>query len=369
LLKSEDGRRMDEAHVLHDGDNGVWGVSLVICSHNGASRLSAVFAHLALQKVAPGLPWEVVLVDNASTDGTAAVANTYWPQDAPCPLRVVREELLGLTHARCRGLAEAKYEIVSFVDDDNWPAADWVQAAAAVMSGDERIGACGGLLDAAYEFPPPDWFHRVSEYCAIGGQGQRPGDLTWSRGYLWGAGLTVRKSAWRKLIADGFRFHLQDRKGAASTSGGDAELCLALRLAGWKLWYEPAMRMKHFIPARRMEWTYLEGIARGFGTAAVVLNAYATVPESGSRTVILRLRSSWLCQVMITALRLLASCGRCLLELPRWEGNQAVLEMMYRRQVLVELLQLRTAYDGLCRQVQHLWCRPRHGITNSLQVP
>ena len=360
---------MAEAHLLQHRDNGLSGVSLVICSHNGANRLPAVLAHLALQKVPPGLPWEVVLIDNASTDGAAAVAHTCWPEDAPCPLRVVREEMLGLTHARCRGLAEAKYELVSFVDDDNWPAVDWVQTVAAVMSRHVQIGACGGRLDAEYERPPPDWFHRVSEYCAIGSQGQTPGDLTWSRGYLWGAGLTIRKCAWKKLVADGFRFHLHDRRGLALTSGGDAELCLALRLAGWKLWYEPAMRMKHFIPASRMEWTYLKGIAQGFGTAAVVLNAYATVRESGSQTFVLRLRSSWVCQAMITIFRLVGTCGRCILGLPRWEGNQAVLDMIYRRQLLVELLQLRTAYDGLCWQVQHMWGRPRHGVLDSLQVP
>ena len=348
----------------------MWGVSLVICSHNGASRLPVVLAHVAAQIVPRAFPWEVILIDNASTDDTAAIASMNWPDNAPCPLRVVREEKLGLTHARCRGLAEAKYEVVSFVDDDNWPAHDWVQAAAAVMARQADIGACGGQVEAEYELRPPDWFDRFSEYCAIGSQSRRAGDVTWSRGYLWGAGLTVRKSAWKDLTAAGFRFQLLDRSGPALTSGGDAELCLALRLAGWKLWYEPTMRMKHFIPASRMEWAHLKGIARGFGAAAVVLNAYATVRETGSRLLILRMRSSWICQAVITIVRLLRACGRCLFELPRWEGNQAILDMIYRRQVLAELLQLRTAYDALCSRVQRLWGPSRaRCVTDPVEVP
>jgi len=361
---------MAGAYLLQDSDNTMWGVSLVICSHNGASRLLAVLAHVALQRVPLGLPWEVVLVDNASTDDTAAVARANWPvKDAPAPLRVVYEGELGLTQARCRGLREARYEIVCFIDDDNWLAPDWLQIVVEVMGRHAEVGACGGMLDAAFELSPPQWFDHVQKYYAVGPQHDCAGDITWSRGYLWGAGLTVRKTAWKELAAAGFRFELHDRAGHALTSGGDAELCLALRLAGWKLWYEPAMKMKHYIPASRMEWQYLERVARGFGAAAVVLNAYATVRQGESGRIILRLRSNWLCQAFVTILRLLRACGRCLLQRPRWEGNEAVLDMIYRREVLAKFLRVRRGYDALCRRVQHMSSIERvRGIAASLEV-
>jgi len=277
-------------HSFVNPGNTMHGVSLVICSHNGASRLPAVLSHISLQRVPQGLPWEVIVVDNASTDDTGTVVRATWVlKGAPAPLRVVYEGELGLTQARYRGLREAQYEFVSFVDDDNWVAPDWAASVADVMCRHAEVGACGGMLEAAFERSPPQWFDRVRTYYAIGPQHKHAGDVTWSRGYLWGAGLTVRKSAWKELAAAGFRFELHDRAGQPLTSGGDAELCLALRLAGWKLWYEPTMRMKHYIPVGRMEWKYLEGVARGFGVAAVVLNAYATVREDGSPGVILRL--------------------------------------------------------------------------------
>jgi glycosyltransferase involved in cell wall biosynthesis len=84
------------------------GVSLVVCTHEGATRLPAVLAHLAAQRVVAALPWEVVVVDNASTDGTAAVARAMWPTTAPAPLRVIAEPRPGVGHARLRGLDEER---------------------------------------------------------------------------------------------------------------------------------------------------------------------------------------------------------------------------------------------------------------------
>jgi len=64
--------------------------------------------------VSPSIPWEVIVVDNASTDNTTAVAHQYWPSDVPTSLRVVYEPRLGLSHARRRGFSEASYGVVSF---------------------------------------------------------------------------------------------------------------------------------------------------------------------------------------------------------------------------------------------------------------
>jgi glycosyltransferase involved in cell wall biosynthesis len=110
------------------------GVSVIICTHNGATRLPATLAHLKVQKP-PIAPWEVLLIDNASSDATAEVARSCW-QNGPAPLRVVQEPCLGVRYARERGLAEAKYSFLGFVDDDNWVADDWVRSAYEIVSSD-----------------------------------------------------------------------------------------------------------------------------------------------------------------------------------------------------------------------------------------
>lgn len=66
------------------------GVSVVIPSYNGADRLPATLAHIAAQRVPPGLEWEVVLVDNASSDGTAEAARGRHPRRRRCGSLVSR---------------------------------------------------------------------------------------------------------------------------------------------------------------------------------------------------------------------------------------------------------------------------------------
>ena len=130
---------------------GIDGFSVIICCHNGASRLAPTLAHLKAQEP-PGVPWEVLLIDNASTDGSAAATRSCW-QDGPAPLRVVSESRLGTRYARERGFLEARYSFIGFVDDDNWVARDWVRAAYEVMSSDPRLGAARQHSDAGLRSP------------------------------------------------------------------------------------------------------------------------------------------------------------------------------------------------------------------------
>jgi glycosyltransferase involved in cell wall biosynthesis len=252
----------------------VVGVSVVICCYNSASRLQQTLRHLAAQVVPPGLCWEIVVVDNASADNTAAIARQLWPVDAPVPLRIVHEPTPGLSHARCRGFSVARYEFVSFIDDDNWVCPDWVERINETLNAHPEVGACGGLNEAVYEIAPPAWFDRFHGYVAIGPQGDGPGDVTDTRGMLFGAGLSVRKSAWGQLLAGRFRFSIGDRTGVSLLAGGDAELCFGLILAGWRLWYDPCLRLKHYMPATRLNWGYVRRLARAIGQSDAWLDAY-----------------------------------------------------------------------------------------------
>ena len=125
------------------------GVSVVICAHNAAARLPTTLDHLRRQEGAQDIPWEVVLVDNGSSDGTAAVARELW--DGPVPLRVIGEPRLGQVHARIRGMTEAHYDLISFVDDDNWVASDWIARVMTAISAYPDAGACGGISEPIYE--------------------------------------------------------------------------------------------------------------------------------------------------------------------------------------------------------------------------
>ncbi len=317
------------------------GVSVVVCCHNSAERLAKTLGHLAAQQIRTGVQWEVVVIDNASTDGTSSLALACWPTNAPAPLRVVSEPRLGLTYARRRGFDEAKYEVVSFVDDDNWVCPDWVEVVSEVMCTRPHVGACGGLSEAKCEIEQPWWFDDFKECYAVGSQGKE-GDVTWSRGYLWGAGLTVRRPAWESLKSLGFQFLLMDREGPTLQSGGDLELCLALRLAGWSLWYEPKLRLIHYLPASRLQWAYLRQLVRSFGSAGIIHKAYR---QEGSRNPKAWLEKHWQCQASVSLIKLILKCCNFLLAFPHaWEGNATVLDIESRIGELRQILHSPRAY-------------------------
>jgi glycosyltransferase involved in cell wall biosynthesis len=342
------------------------GVSVVVCCHNSTERLSPTLAHLAAQQVPDGLDWEVLLIDNMSTDGTADLARSLWPADAGAPLRVIVETQIGTTAARCRGLAEARYEFVTLVDDDNWVCPDWVRIVAEVMQAHPEIGACGGLNEAVCEGEAPAWFEAFKKSYVIGPQADEGGFMTAEWASLWGAGICIRWSAWEQLLSSGWQHLLGGRLGASLTGCDDLELSYALRFAGWALWYEPRLRLQHFLPARRLQWSYLRRLHRGGGASAVGLDPYAYIDQGEARGLKARLRRTWQWQALSTVNALLPYGPKAVLSAYRlMEGDAEVLRIEGQLGRLFELLRRRSAYQaGIRELVESAWVR-----SNAMSTP
>ena len=98
-------------------------ISVITCSHNPrADYLAQVIEALKHQSLDKGL-WEYLLIDNASDEALQARVDLSWQANA----RHIREEKLGLTHARLRGIRESRGEILVFVDDDNVLDSDYLE--------------------------------------------------------------------------------------------------------------------------------------------------------------------------------------------------------------------------------------------------
>jgi glycosyltransferase involved in cell wall biosynthesis len=253
------------------------GVSIVICCYNSAKRITPTLEYL--QKVnAHGIPWEVILVDNCSEDETILISLSVWEENPVTTLRIVSEKNKGLMHARLAGVRNTKYDIISFIDDDNWVEPEWVSKVSRIMNNDETIAACGGSSQPVFEINPPDWFSEFSADFAVGRQQKNDGfvnpEKDPAKRYLWGAGITVRKDAWNDLFENGFTSLLKGRTGKSLTAGEDSEICSVWVLRGWNLWYEDSLRLKHYMPAFRLDESYLAAIYSGFGKAEVILSQY-----------------------------------------------------------------------------------------------
>jgi glycosyltransferase involved in cell wall biosynthesis len=219
--------------------------------------------------------WEVLLVDNASTDATVGTAERCWLEvGAPAPLRIVKEPVPGLAHARRRGVHAARHEIVCFVDDDNWIGSNWAQVLREVFMAHPEVGAVGGLGQPVFEGAEPPWFSSVQWAYAVGPQAPCSGEVPPARSYLYGAGLAIRRAAFLDLERDGFRPLLTGRKGRELLAGEDSELCFALRLAGWRLWYDDRLLFEHFMPAARLNTAYAARLVERIGFATACLDAY-----------------------------------------------------------------------------------------------
>lgn len=249
------------------------GVSIIICCYNSAQRLPETLAHLKAQIVPEHIPWEVIVVDNASTDGTGEVAFSLWRNLPGVPFRVVHEPKPGLMNARMKGFEAAQYEFVSFIDDDNWVAENWVQTVYEKMLEYPQAGAIGGRSEAVFESPPPDWFNNFKTAFAVGDQASEEGELIGGR-TLWGAGLNLRKQAWLIIMNKDFLPLLSGRKGASLTAGEDSEICYAFLLSGWDLVYTPDLFFYHCLDSRRINWEHLCKMYRGFGRSDVYLGFY-----------------------------------------------------------------------------------------------
>ena len=261
--------------------DGLKGVSVIVCCYNSARRLPDTIRHLAEQKVSPEIEWEVIIVDNASVDNTATVANQQWAKyNTTASFKVVGEEKPGLSAARHKGYTTSRFEYLIFCDDDNWLQADYVQLAYNLMEERPGVAILGGQSKAAFESDPPAWFHKYAMSYAVGRQYDFSGDVTFNDRKLWGAGSVVRKEALSYLYQNGFRQLLSDRIGNKIVSGGDHELCFALRLAGYQLYYDDRLLFVHFMSSSRLNWNWYINFYRNSAFTSLYFDPYNKVTQS-----------------------------------------------------------------------------------------
>ncbi|RZJ94676.1 MAG: glycosyltransferase [Hymenobacter sp.] len=258
------------------------GITVLICTYNGAAVLPQTLQHLAAQQIPPGLNWEVLLISNASTDDTMTVAPQLWAKlGSPAPMRVLNEPRPGKHFALPLGFEEAYYPYICIVDDDNWLLPEYLRTALEIVAEHPEIGALAGVPEAVCEVTPPTWFNEFSSHYAIGEAAQQSGDITEQQGYLAGAGCIIRKAAWQRVTAANFETLLVKYPGGR-VSGDDIEECYALRLAGYRIWFDNRLRLKHFVSAKKLTWAYLYSLYRSSAGAEVDLSPYRHYLQSSA---------------------------------------------------------------------------------------
>jgi cellulose synthase/poly-beta-1,6-N-acetylglucosamine synthase-like glycosyltransferase len=220
-------------------------VSVVISSYNRATQLSAALDALCSQR--SGVPYEVIVVDNNSTDSTAAVVESrqcLYPQ-----LRYLFEPRQGLPFARNTGLLAAQADIVAFTDDDVIVGPDWVSTIYRLFDTNPDIDMLGGRVRPIWPASIPGWVTpRQLAPFALGERGDTPQRVS-------------AENAAPCLVGANFAFRRQvfDRVGLFDprfTKSQDREIQLRLWRAGGVGLYCPELVIEVEIPPERLTKKY-----------------------------------------------------------------------------------------------------------------
>lgn len=259
------------------------GVSVIICTFNGKQRIGSVLDALELQK--GEYDWEVIIVDNYSTDGTSDWVKTRLNY-SQLKWILVQETQPGLSFARLAGIRKAKFDFLLFCDDDNILFPDYLQIGYELLMDNPQVGVVGGEGSIPSSTPKPDWFDRYSSSYAVGPQGKERGEVSIKRGFVYGAGSFFRKATLLEIFDSEFQPYFTGRKSDTLTAGDDVELCLLMKLKGFEIWFDPGLRFYHVILERRLIWDYYLQLKAGITAGAAVFFSYEYFMRNGGRTIL-----------------------------------------------------------------------------------
>ncbi|HEX8023209.1 glycosyltransferase [Mucilaginibacter sp.] len=281
------------------------GISVIVCCYNSVKLLEPTVQHLSKQVVSVGTPWEIIIVDNASTDNTAAFVQSIWDATgSSVPFNVIFEPNAGLANARIRGINEAKYDYLVFCDDDNWLEENYIENSFRILSGNDNIGICGGTGEPVYETFRPEWLSDLTLQMgyAVGPQvADIPeGPVANNRPYIYGAGMVVRKQLVQQVYAE-FNHSdmlLSGRKGNVLAAGDDSAISFFVIMKGYQLWYSSKLKFKHYLTDRRLKKEYTTRMFQGFGVAAAHLKLYHSFFPNAT-ALKRQLYSYWITQLLV----------------------------------------------------------------------
>jgi glycosyltransferase involved in cell wall biosynthesis len=284
-------------------------VSVILCTHNPRPQyLTRVLASLRGQTL-PTARWEFLLIDNASGQPLAETWDISWNPNG----RHIREDELGLTPARLRGIQESSGELLIFVDDDNLLAPNFLDRALAISVLHPILGVFGaGVLEPEFEVqPPPELRSRLNllalrnEPSALWSNNPRDANCK-----PWGAGLCVTRwvaNLYRQLVADLGVTGVLDRRGQRLYSGGDDLFSQAATGVEMGFGIFPELRIIHLISASRLSQQYflrlihdhalsngvLDYMFGGFQPGRIDLVRYAHVLLHGMKNGPFSMRCQW----------------------------------------------------------------------------
>jgi len=238
-------------------------LSVVLATHNGEPTLPRVLDAFA-RLHAPRGGWRLIVVDNASTDGTGALLAER-QRRGDLPLAVLREPRPGKNRALNAALAHAEGDLAVLTDDDVLPEPDWLVRMREAADDHPEFAIFGGAVRPDFPAPPPPWLDPADISFGVlygateHGAGPCPADL------VWGPNMALRSAILRR----GLRFdpNVGPGVGARYPMGSETEFTVRLERHGYRAWFVADALVHHIVRPHQMTEAYIAGRAyrHGFG--------------------------------------------------------------------------------------------------------
>jgi glycosyltransferase involved in cell wall biosynthesis len=225
--------------------------------------------------------FEIIIIDNGSTDATKSVVNELINKYPHYIIRYIYDNIPGLLTGRHRGAKEAKSDILVFVDDDIEATPGWLQVICEAFKNPD-VHLVGGKCLPIYDVPPPEWekylwsHNNDLKMCgcySLIDQGDMQKDT--HPNYIFGLNFSIRK----QTLFDLGGFHPDCVPKRLQKYQGDGETGLTMKFAKKNLRavYEPEALVYHHVTQERLTMEYLENRMYFQG----VCNSYSLVRNKG----------------------------------------------------------------------------------------
>ena len=234
------------------------GFSVVVCTYNRACFLEATLDSVLAQDY-PRNDYELIIVDNDSTDGTRALVERHL-NCAPVSVSYYVQREAGASFARNLGIERARYEYVAFLDDDTIAAPNWLIGFDAAIQG-HRALAGGGPVEPVVEpgIKLPAWWRERNIRGIFGFEHTNVDSSKKVVAIRWPLWLGACNSFYSKRLLKehgGFRMDCGPI-GHRYRVAQDVELNVRLECAGVPIYYVRDSRVRHRITADRLTRRYI----------------------------------------------------------------------------------------------------------------
>lgn len=236
-------------------------ISAVICSYNRARFIIHAVESVFGQVYDKSL-YEVIVVDNNSTDNTISVLEEYRVAHPGFNFRYFTEHNQGVAFARTRCAKEAKGEIIAYLDDDSTAQPGWLAGICDFFDTHPDTWSVGGKIVPRFLAETPDWYSKYF-FGLVGNFDQGPAvkQLTGAR-YPCGANMAFRRQVFEEI---GYFNTDLGRKGAGLLANEEKDIYLRILAHNHKVYYLPHVWVLHSVEANKFDKAYVKRHSMGIG--------------------------------------------------------------------------------------------------------